>query len=71
MKINIDFSTITACGECCVGCKKKKMAGVKVVWSLMDIVKSGHSLGGVQYINAQENIMYNFVDYVKNFLVNG
>jgi hypothetical protein len=20
---NIDFSTITACGECCVGCKKK------------------------------------------------
>ena len=22
--IYIDFSTITACGECCVGCKKKE-----------------------------------------------
>ena len=24
MKNNIDFTTITACGECCVGCKKKE-----------------------------------------------
>lgn len=24
MKNNIDFKTITACGECCVGCKKKE-----------------------------------------------
>ncbi len=23
MKKKIDFTTITACGECCVGCKKK------------------------------------------------
>lgn len=22
MKNNIDFTTITACGECCVGCRK-------------------------------------------------
>lgn len=22
--MNIDFKTITACGECCVGCKKKE-----------------------------------------------
>jgi len=24
MSDRIDFSTITACGECCVGCKKKE-----------------------------------------------
>ena len=30
VKNNIDFTTITACGECCVGCKKKKMEFVKV-----------------------------------------
>lgn len=24
MNNNIDFTTITACGECCVGCKKKE-----------------------------------------------
>lgn len=24
MKNNLDFSTITACGECCVVCKKKE-----------------------------------------------
>lgn len=24
MKNNIDFKTITVCGECCVGCKKKE-----------------------------------------------
>lgn len=24
MKNEIDFSAITACGECCVGCKKKE-----------------------------------------------
>ena len=23
MRGNIDFTTITACGECCVGCKKR------------------------------------------------
>lgn len=47
------------------------MACVKVVLSLVDIVKNGHSPRGVQYIDARENIMYNFVVYVKNFLVNG
>ena len=24
VKNNIDFTTVTACGECCVGCKKKE-----------------------------------------------
>ena len=24
MKSNIDFTTITACGECCEGCRKKE-----------------------------------------------
>lgn len=24
VEFNIDFATITACGECCVGCKKKE-----------------------------------------------
>lgn len=24
VKNNIDFTTITACGECCIGCKKKE-----------------------------------------------
>lgn len=24
MRENIDFKTITACGECCVGCQKKE-----------------------------------------------
>lgn len=28
MKQMIDFSTITACGECCTGCKKKTTANI-------------------------------------------
>lgn len=27
--MNIDFTTITACGECCVGCKKKEAGSCK------------------------------------------
>ena len=71
VKNNIDFTTVTACGECCVGCKKKKMVFVKVVQSPMDIVWNGSNLMVAQYINVQESIMCNSVDYVKNFLVNG
>lgn len=70
MRSNIDFTVITACGECCVGCKKKENGMCKGCIE-SDGVKNGHSLKGVQYIDVRENIMYNFVDYVKNFLVNG
>lgn len=27
--MNIDFVAITACGECCVGCKKKEAGSCK------------------------------------------
>lgn len=37
----------------------------------MGIVWNGHYPTAVQYINVQENIMSNSVDYVKNFLVSG
>ena len=51
--------------------RKRKMAFVKAALSLMGIVKNGHSPKGVQYIDAQESIMYSFVVCVKNFLVSG
>lgn len=68
----MDFTTITACGECCIGCKKKE-DGI-----CQDCIESdGHCVEWEQsngcpiHISVQENIMCNFVDCVKDFLVNG
>lgn len=58
----MDFTTITACGECCAGCTKKLVVFAKVVQSPMDIVQNGNNLTVVQYINVQDSIMYNSVD---------
>lgn len=51
--------------------KKEKMVYVKAALSQMDIAKNGRSLKDVRYINVRENIIYNFVVCVKNFLVSG
>lgn len=59
---HIDFTTITACGECCIGCKKKKMDYAKDVLKLTDIARNGHNQVNVQYISVQENIKFNFAN---------
>ena len=38
MRNNIDFTTITACGECCVGCKKKE--NENIMSNSVDYVKN-------------------------------
>lgn len=63
----IDFTKITACGECCVGCKKKKLVCVKAASKPMVIVKSGQNRDSVQYTNVQKNTESNFVGYALNF----
>lgn len=71
MKNNIDFTTITACGECCAGCKKKEDGICQGCIESDGIVWNGRNPMAVQFINAQENIMFNFVDCAKNFPVSG
>ena len=67
----MDFTTITACGECCSGCTKKaggicqgciESDGHCIEWEHLTVV---------QYINVQDSIMYNSVDCVRNSLVSG
>lgn len=61
----IDFTTITACGECCVGCKKK-VDGI----CQGCIESDGHCVewtesNGCPYINVQGSMVYSFVDCAK------
>ncbi len=51
--------------------QRKKTAYVKVALNPMDTVRNGKDLAVARSTNAQENIMFNFADYVPNFLVNG
>lgn len=43
MNMDIDFTTITACGECCTGCRKKQRESAKAVLNPMGIVRSGYN----------------------------
>lgn len=49
VKNNIDFTTITACGECCVGCKKKRR------WNLSRLHRVGWILYGMDTIQWLSN----------------
>ena len=71
MNNKIDFATITACGECCVGCKKKAEGFVRAVLNLMVIVRNGRNRMDAQFINVQESIMFSFADCVTNFPASG
>lgn len=66
----IDFSEITACGECCTGCEKKIKVYAQDVLKQMDLYLNGHNQEDVKFMHVPEIMMYSFADCVKNFLVN-
>lgn len=65
----IDFSTITACGECCVGCKKELRESVWDALKRMGMYLNGLSLADVKYILVQESMEYSSVDCAIYFRV--
>ena len=67
MEHTIDFSTITACGECCSGCKKK-MNGICKGCIEADGYVPEWSDSGRCKIHVLDSIMFNFVVCVQNFL---
>ena len=64
---NIDFMKITPCGECCVGCEKKKLDYVKDVSNPMAIAKNGQNWAVARFLSVRNSTAFSFAGYARYF----
>jgi hypothetical protein len=69
MDKTIDFTYITACGACCVGCREKANGLCQGCIESDGNCKEWTQSGYLTFISVRRNIMCNSAVYVMNSLV--